>query len=115
MAVPGRREYRLTLYPSRDRTEWRLVRVDWAYGSPTYTRVASGSLPLSVRGRRGYLQDLWRVLHQLERLWSTRLEPEAPREPLGGGGGDQPLPSMDWAFDVISQGGLPLDKDEEQP
>src|SRR3990172_6071394 len=52
MAVPGRREYRLTLYPSRDRTEWRLVRVDWAYGSPTYTRVASGSLPLSVRGRR---------------------------------------------------------------
>jgi hypothetical protein len=109
-----RREYRLTLYPSRDRTEWRLVRVDWHLGVPSFTRIEAGSLPLSIRGGRGYLLDIWRVIRELERRWKRTVAAEPPREPLGGGGGDVPLPGMEHLADVISFPGQPLDTPEDE-
>lgn len=109
---PSRSEFRLTLYPSRDRTEWRLTRITWSRGEPTYLRLQGGALGLPVGGARGLLTDFARVVWELRRIWRIPLEPQAPREPLGGGGGDVPLPHPDLLHPVSS---WPLKGDDTEP
>lgn len=90
------------------------MRVVWRSGSPSFTRITGGRLrwgPDSYRGPAAMLGDLWRILRDLEGQWALTPVPEAPREPLGGGGGaDVPLTGMeDWS------GSHPLDRGLDDP
>lgn len=107
----GPREFRVTLFPGPRSTEYRVIAVVYRHGERTFRTVAAGQLPRPVAGGRGLLTDLARVVWELRRQWHVGWEPEAPREPLGGGGGDQPLPGVDGPLEYDPTRGLPLDAD----